>query len=1734
MIRNQLHKFKFLTLLVLGFVAIASNAQNFSSHNWYFGNNNQGIRFSRSNNTASIVTNQATPFGTGGSAVASNPINGDLMFYTDGSRVFDLSHVQMPNGFGLNGTVANNQPVALTAIPGTPNQYYIFTNNGSISVTTVDMTQFGNAAFPAPPFGDVAAKNVAVGLAGRAQGMITIPHANGIDYWLITQESGTPNYTVTLVDAGGFTHTTFAGLGFNINVANLSYHAGTGRIAASPSGPTTDIAILDFDNATGILTFNQFVLSSGLASTVAPTYYDTEWSANGQYLYLSRTGEAGIQANVFQYDLLNPTTTLASVLPQPTTIFRSYGLQMAPDTTIYHVYQAISGGPFLLGRISDTDSIAANVRYNPTAFAGNFSGSQFSSFLPRMDQNIVVNFTSFGNCSNAPTSFFPTVSPGADSLRWDFGDGSGSSDWAPVHTYQNGGTFPVNVTAFLNGQASVPVPQNINITQFDLQISLVQDTTACSCELPFPKATPPPPSCGTFQVTAQVNGGAPVSTQWFGPSGLLVGQNTTTLSPDSAGYYYIVVTDATGCSTYAGVNIKEYDIQDQRANIWYFGNNAGIDFNPLPDGPAVPISNPVMNAPEGTSTISDRNGQVLFFTDGDKVWDRNFVEIGTGIGGDPTSAQAAIIIPVPGDETLYYIFTTQEVHGTGLYEARYSLFDLKLNSGTGGLVEQNVLLFSRSTERIASNGNWVIFHEYGNNSFRAYQITSLGIGNPVISSIGSDHNLATQENGQGYMRLGPQSQLVVALPGASNTIELFDFDNSTGMVENFRSIVLSDGNGDVYGLEFSPGGRKLFASLLGNQLLFELAYDSVTMTYVERPELPPIATPGQIGGMQIGPDGRIYVATDGSGSLGTIDAIETNIIPSVYTPAGFGLLGGTNSNLGMPNFTQIIADPTQAPSLFAVGECLGSPTDFFASGKDSNIDMFDWFFGDGAGLVDGGPQVSHTYAAAGTYTVTVIVYNKCENPAATLTYDITINAPPANPTFLPPGGVPVLCTGSLTLEATPATNPNLANLTFLWSTGETTRTIVVDQQSIVNVTIINQFGCTSNGSLLIADNRPIVNLGPDLTICQNTPIFPLDAQNTGTNYAWTINGVPAGSSQTQSVDTSLPGFFEYIVQVTDPITTCSVSDTISYTINESPAFVATPFNPITCGVDDGRIEVNITSPPTTLFTYSIVGPSSDGASDVGIGLYTTPATLAAGVYGVSVVDQVSGCFTITTVNLNNPALTVAAIQNGTCDPIPIQVTPTLAGGTYRVINAVTAVEVIPPTVVVVAANTPFNTTGVVSGDYTVEFTSGSGCISSANVTVTQNIPVDIGFSTLDICNRNVTATSSLVGVTFDWSASPVGSINGASIGATVNINPGTWNLVVTGTNGGVNCPGIGNITVTVDPPVTPDFTQTDACADIVTLAATPTGGFTYRWFRNGVLIPGGSQIQAGLADNGIQYRVDVVSAATGCVYASAAKTVQVSGDPQLVLTAGPACEGTPFLLTANTNPAVTPSYAWSLNGSIISGATSSTHTDTRGGLYQVTVTLPGCTRQDDIQVVLAPLTPGNLNDRYIICDDPANTDPTTNQVLLDPGNTFLSYDWYKDGVQLNVFDPTFTAMEPGTYSVDLINSFGCASTDQSLIERECSPKINGPNAFRPEGSNSEFFLYTFFISDEDFQIFIFNRWGEMVFESPDRNFRWNGGLNNVLGKPVPSGTYSYVVKYKSSYRPERGVQETRGGVIVLR
>jgi PKD repeat protein len=1711
--------------LCLSLVSSAGFSQNLEQYNWYFSSSNQAIRFNRTSAKPSIVT-KAIPFGAGGSATASDPANANLLFYTDGQFVYDASNAQMPGGFGLNANPSGNQPVVICPVPGPANakKYFVFTNSanfpagGAISVSVVDMNLVGNSGFQAPALGDLESKNTAIpGLVNRAEGMIVIPHSNGTDFWLVTQQVNSLVYSVTAITAasytGTFTTTNTSGLSaIPISAANFSYHAGKKKLAVSPQDTSTDAVILDFDPATGGLSFDRYILNSGLPTTTNQSIYDIEWSLKGDYLYLSRYGEPGVQADLLQYDYLNPLTTLTSVLPAP--VFRSYGVQITPDSTIYHLYQNIAGGPILLGEIGKPDTIASQVKYKTAQLtATSFAGTQFSSFAAKANPNPVVNFTFIGTCQDNPTTFFPDVQPVADSLNWDFGDMSGSSAWSPVHKFSQAQTFNVKLTAFYQGKPqSTTLP--VTIQTFALKLNLVQDTTACRPEFPPPRGKSSPKQ---FSVTAKVQGGTPTSYVWSN------GDTGPVLTPDSAGYYYVVVTDASGCATYGGVNVKEYGLQDQRQNIWFFGNHAGIDFNKRPP---VPLSNSAMDAPEGCAIVCDRDGNTIFYTDGDNVYNKHDVLITNAIGGSTSSSQSSIIVPVPGDETLYYIFTTQDIT-SGTNEVRYSLFDLKKNNGDGDVVIKDQLLFAKATERVTASGKWLVIHEAGNNTFRVYPITSAGIGAAILTAIGSDHNPNVLANGEGYMKLGPLNNLAVALstPGVSNLIELFHLNDTTGKLTNYRKIDLKEPAGQVYGIEFSPGGKKLFATVKGNPTpseVFEYFIDSIGHVYfkqrIDKPTL-------ELGAIQIGPDGQLYMAINGSNVLATIQATDDTTRVSPINFGGFNLAAGTTSRLGLPNFIQQINNATGGPGIDVAGVCLGSPTKFVGTATDA-IDNFFWFFGDGGSDTQASPQ--HTYAAAGTYNVSMRLTNRC-GLDTTLVAPTKIFAPPGRPTV---PGAAALCNGPVTLDANTG---NLPGLTYLWSSKETTQTIVIKQQSIVNVTVTDTNGCHSSATTLVADNQPKVDIGPDQTLCQNSFTSALNAQNPGANYSWTVNGGGTTTAQSRQLDTTVPGVFQYQVVVTDPITTCSVTDQATFTVIASPLFALSGIDPTGCGTANGTLtlQLNTTTPPTGPYSYFMTGPGGFNSQAVD---QTAPQTinfpgLAAGTYSGVVNDQISGCTISQSFGLNDAPFTAnAAVLAPNCDPVTIQVTTNAVA--LPLLYTVTPSgpgTTIPSTS---AATATFNTTPVTAGTYTIQVKDNGGCIFNINnFAVTPNAPVSVTL-TPNVCATPPTITASGAN-SYVWTGP--GIVSGAN-NATVTVSgQGTFTYSVVASAAG-SCDNTDTITVDLDNSTT-DFTQSDPCQNNVILTATPVGNYTYRWYKGGVFQPGllGRQISLGLSENGASYQAEAVNAANGCAKKSPAKTVSVTGFIDAGLSSTLACDDNKaFTLTAVTT-ATGVTYAWFKDNAVISGATTASINQTDAATYKVEISKATCKTSTSIQIIKAPLPVGSLPNREVICNDPENKDPMTNNVDLDPGQ-FAKYDWFKNELNIGYTARVYNATSQGKYKVDLTNTFGCVASDEVEVRNECIPKIEVPNAFRPSSTiaeNKEFYIFSFFITD-NFQIFLYNRWGELVYTSSDRYFKWNGGLNNSLSQPLPGGSYAYVIKYVSAFHPERGVLEKRGGVALLR
>lgn len=1722
-------------LTLLCWCAAAGWSQTLERHTWLFGNSTSGVRFNRVDNTPTLITNKAVPFGTGGSSVATDPANANLLFYTDGNSVFDVTHTVMPNGTGLNANASGNQPTAVCAVPGQARKYFIFTNSasfttgGTISYSIVDMDLFGTASFPSPPFGDLESKNTAVpGLASRAEGMIVVPHNNRTDFWLITQQVNSTAFSATLINAasytGTFTTITSTAAALPTTVAHLAYQPTLQKLAVSPQDVSTDAIILNFNDASGIITFDQTILNSGVTASNSQSIYDIEWSNTGRFLYLSRHGDTGIAANVFQFDYLNPNVTLTPIVASP--IFRSFGLQLAPDSTMYHLYQAASGGPFLLGRLDNPDTVAAGVRYNAAPFgASDFTSTQFPSFLAKDSIVLNVTFSASGTCQNSPTTFFSVVKPGADSLFWDFGDSEFGAGVSPIHTYAAAGSYNVALTAFYRGQsATATLP--ITINAFALQLQLTQDTTACRSEFPAPRGSSSPTQ---FSVQANISGGTPASIVWSN------GDLGDTLTPDSAGYYYVVVTDASGCSAYAGVNVREYGLQDQTFNKWYFGDRAGIDFN---QQPPVPLNESVMNAPEGCAIVCDRNGETIFYTDGVTVYDRNHTVLTNNLEGNPASTQSSLIVPVPDDETLYYLFTTQAINGTDSLIVKFSLFDLKANAGIGAVTVQNIAIFAKSTERITANGQWLIVHEYGNNTFRSYPISPLGIGNPTFSAIGSDHLLQFQSQGEGYMKLGPRDNLAVPLsnPGVSNHIELFHLNDTTGQITNFRDINLNEPNGQIYGVEFSPAGNKLFATIKvssGSSHLFEYSIDSLEQTHFKQ-RLPQAA---ELGAIQIAPNGQLYVAVNNAGnntSLGLISANDDTTQISSFTLNGFQLAAGTTSKLGLPNFVQQNSNALGGPGITVTGLCLGDSTRFSGASRDQ-IDEFNWaVFRNGVqiGPLTAQDQTAASFAMlltqAGNYSVTLRLHNRCA-PDTTMTESFAITNPPATP-----GGAAVLCSGPVTLDANASNAPGL---TYVWSTGETTETIVVNDQRIVTATVIDALGCTSSGNFLVAENRPIVDLGPDLTVCEDNNTPALNAQNPGATYQWTINGVNAGTIQVQAVDVTVPGVFAYSVRVTDPVTTCFVVDTKTYTVNVSPAFTFSGVNPTSCGTPSGSVtlQLNASTPAGgPLYQYFISGGSvAQSAIDQSAPTTVTIPNVAAGTYSAIVTDQISGCTLSSSIGLTDATFTITPTV---VDPCLVTYSVAIGGGVapydFTITNSGTG-QILGPDL---DRPTPYTTPALAAGLYVFQVTDNGGCIGTSNVTVAPNPAVPITL-TPNLCNLTITASGA---TSYVWSSTPASGITGSTTNATVGLTPnaGQVTYTVVGSAAGF-CPNTQTLDLNVGNITTPVLSQTDECSNSVLLSASPNGNFTYRWTRNGTLdlTLAGSQQILGLTNNGNTYSVQLIDPQTGCVAGpSATITAQVIGPVDASLSSTPPCQDAqPFTLTA-ASTATGVSYSWFLNNNPLTGVTTATTAQTQEGTYRVDISKAACVASVSLPIARAPLPVGALPNRVVICNDPDNVDPTTRSLDLDPG-LFVQYEWSKNNLLLNNTQRVLTADSEGLYEVQLTNEFACVAIDETEVLNECLPKLNAPNAFRPGSSvaaNRVFRVFSFFITDENFSVFIYNRWGELVFTTSDRDFTWNGGYNNNAGQPLPPGTYSYVIQYVSAFRPDKGVQEKRGGVALLR
>ncbi len=445
-------------------------------------------------------------------------------------------------------------------------------------------------------------------------------------------------------------------------------------------------------------------------------------------------------------------------------------------------------------------------------------------------------------------------------------------------------------------------------------------------------------------------------------------------------------------------------------NVWAFGFKGGLDFN----GSAVAAYRTEIggigffNNMEACAAVSDATGQLLFYTDGSRVWDRmhNLMLGGGTLHGWPLSyvtesaQHGAQIVPVIGEEGKYYIFSLTEFerHATGngghLF---YSVVDMSLNGGLGDidLTRKWVFLDSNLTEKmIAVPGNncniWLLVHDLDTNLFKAYEISAGGINDTPVPSYtgvmgslpGTAGNTTTFRNRWwvvGQMTVSPDRTRIAAAYLAAAHAEVFDFDPSTGQVSNAfvldTMLQLTQGN-SFSGVAFSGDNSKLYVSGIrevnntGTDSRYIYQYDMLAAggTAGIRASKTLVGNCGINSHLRRGPDGKIYfLYTRQTDSLGVIEAPDLPVPACQYRARALVLLPGSYSTFTLGNnYVMPIVTKFRSHSR----EVVLCEADSAVLTADPAAQGYLW--------EDGSTGISRTVYAPGMYTVEY--YDECHRP----------------------------------------------------------------------------------------------------------------------------------------------------------------------------------------------------------------------------------------------------------------------------------------------------------------------------------------------------------------------------------------------------------------------------------------------------------------------------------------------------------------------------------------------------------------------------------------------------------------------------------------------------------------------------------------------------------------------------------------------------------------------------------
>lgn len=627
-----------------------------------------------------------------------------------------------------------------------------------------------------------------------------------------------------------------------------------------------------------------------------------------------------------------------------------------------------------------------------------------------------------------------------------------------------------------------------------------------------------------------------------------------------------------------------------------------------------------------------------------------------------------------------------------------------------------------------------------------------------------------------------------------------------------------------------------------------------------------------------------------------------------------------------------------------------------------------------------------------------------------------------------------LCNGESSGSITVNGDGGTAPYTYSWSDPALSGNVLTDLPAgTYDVTVVDANGCEETSSITLNEPPALsVSVGTPPPIDCSNPTTSVDATGSGgtPSYSYSWSNGDSGSTLT----TSIAG--TYIVTVTD-VNGCENQTSVTIVDNSLPPPDATiTGSGVICPGTGSTVDITVTFVGTGPWTFTY----TDGANSETITTSSNPYIITVDEPGTYVlldveesgcVGNVNGSAEITTSNISIDVTETDVLCNGdTNGSITVNGTGGLAPYTYTWSDPVLSGNVL---------------TNLSAGTYNVTVIDSNGCEDDTSITIDE--PADLVATmgtptTIDCNNANGSATVSVSGGTASYSYNWSNGDNGATI--ITNIG-GTYDVTVTDANG---CTDNATVTINENLAAPTAVAVATGFIDCINTSVTLSGAgsstgidFTYLWTTNDGNIQSGETSLNPVVNSGGTYTLTVTNNDNGCENNVSVTVIEQTNLPNA--DAGPSDELTCLITQVvlfGTNSDIGPNYTYSwstIDGNIVSGATTLTPLVDEAGTYTLTVTntTNGCSETDDVIVTedlnspvanAGPPQIINCNNPFVVLDGTASS-----------GGPNMFYEWTTSNGNIvngaNTLTPTVNA--GGTYFLTITNiSNGCDANSSVLVD----------------------------------------------------------------------------------------------------